>query len=68
MFIKKEPSLSQEDRDKLAKIMGHMIETSDTMVKEMNRYRSEIVSDAGKIALMLSGLEEVPDDNRSNSK
>ena len=63
MFIKKEPSLSQEDRDKLAKIMGHMIETSDTMVKEMNRYRSEIVSDAGKIALMLSGLEEVPDGN-----
>lgn len=63
MFIKKEPSLSQEDRDKLAKIMEHMIETSDMMVKEMNRYRSEIVSDAGKIALMLSGLEEVPDDN-----
>ena len=63
MFVKKEPTLSQEDRNKLAKIMEHMIETSDTMVKEMNRYRSEIVSDAGKIALMLSRLEEVPDDN-----
>lgn len=63
MFVKKEPTLSQEDRNKLVKIMEHMIETSDTMVKEMNRYRSEIVSDAGKIALMLSGLEEVPDDN-----
>ena len=63
MFVKKEPTLSQEDRNKLAKIMEHMIETSDMMVKEMNRYRSEIVSDAGKIALMLSGLEEVPNDN-----
>ena len=63
MFVKKEPTLSQEDRNKLAKIMEHMIATSDEMVKAVNQYRSEIVSDAGKIALMLSGLEEVLDDN-----
>ena len=63
MFIKKEPTLSQEDRNKLAKIMEHMIETSDTIVKLVNQYRSEIVSDAGKIALLLSGIEEVQNDN-----
>lgn len=63
MFVKKEPTLSQEDSKKLAEVMEHMIATSDTMVKEMNRYRSEIVSDAGKIALLLSGIEEVQNDN-----
>ena len=63
MFVKKEPILSQEDSKKLAEVMEHMIATSDEMVKEMNRYRSEIVSDAGKIALLLSGIEEVKDDS-----
>ena len=63
MFVKKEPTLSQEDRNKLAKIMEHMIETSDEIVKAVNQYRNEIVSDAGKIALLLSGIEEVENDN-----
>ena len=63
MFVTKEPTLTPEDSKKLAKIMEHVLDTSDSMVKEMNRYCSEIVSDARKIALMLSGLEEVPDDN-----
>ena len=68
MFVKKEPTLSQEDSKKLAEVMEHMIATSDEMVKVVNQYRSEIVSDAGKIALLLSGIEEVQDDNRGNSK
>ena len=67
MFVKKEPTLSQEDSKKLAEVMEHMIATSDEMVKAVNQYRSEIVSDAGKSALLLSGIEEVQDDNRSDS-
>ena len=67
MFVKKEPTLSQEDSKKLAEVMEHMIATSDEMVKAVNQYRSEIVSDAGKIALLLSGIEEVQNDDRSNS-
>jgi hypothetical protein len=61
MFVKKEPTLTPEDSKKLAKIMEHMIETSDTMVKEMIRLRGEILSDAKEIALLLSGIEEVED-------
>jgi len=68
MFVKKEPTLSQEDSKKLAEVMEHMIATSDEMVKSVNQYRSEIVSDAGKIALLLSGIEEVQNDNSNNAK
>lgn len=63
MFVKKEPTLSQEDSKKLAEVMEHIIATSDEMVKAASQYRSEIVSDAGKIALLLSGIEEVQNDN-----
>lgn len=63
MFITKEPTLTPEDSKKLAKIMEHMLDTSDAMVKEMIRLRGEILSDAKEIALMLSGIEEVPNDN-----
>lgn len=61
MFITKEPTLTPEDSKKLAKIMEHMLDTSDAMVKEMIRLRGEILSDAGKIALLLSGIKEVED-------
>ena len=63
MFVTKEQTLTPEDSKKLAKIMEHMLDTSDKMVKEMNKLRGEILSDAKEIALMLSGIEEVPNDN-----
>lgn len=68
MFVTKEPTLTPEDSKKLAKIMEHILDTSDAMVKEMIRLRGEILSDAKEIALLLSGIEEVQDDNRSDSK
>lgn len=33
MFVTKEPTLTPEDSKKLAKIMEHMLDTSDAMVK-----------------------------------
>ena len=67
MFVTKEPTLTPEDSKKLAKIMEHMLDTSDAMVKEMNRLRCEILLDAKEIALILSGIEEVQDDDRSDT-
>ena len=67
MFVTKEPTLTPEDSKKLAKIMEHMLDTSDAMVKEMNRLRGEILTDAKEIALILSGIEEVNDANGSSS-